>query len=243
MLASIVACSDSGDGVRNLAPTARIDLQPACGSTLDDFQFDPSASTDDQSPAESLRVRLDWEGDGIPDTEWLGLGVLSHPYREGNWLPIVEIRDEEGLVSVATVPVLVQPDLGSLLILQDDPIVLDRIVDHFGGVSLSTLMDLPMLNLGSVDYRDLILDDPVLFDPEDGSLLTTFFLNVHWGSAPWDGFLPGQGMRTLHLDLFADGSGVSPELCGRHLGIRFELRMAGCDQSRSLDLLCLIRCP
>jgi PKD repeat protein len=49
---------------------AAVAVQPKVGKTTTPFRFDASGSADPEDPAESLRVRWDWNSDGKADTDW-----------------------------------------------------------------------------------------------------------------------------------------------------------------------------
>ncbi|MCB9474750.1 MAG: hypothetical protein H6678_13190 [Candidatus Delongbacteria bacterium] len=241
MLASLVACSDRGtDGAINQAPTVRFELQPTCGSDLDPIQFDPRASTDDQSPAESLRVRLDWEGDGIPDTEWLELGPLSHRYPVGDWWPAVEIRDEEGMISTLSRRVRIEPGLESLTLLNSGGSV-HAFFGQNGSMGFEGLLQVRLANLTQTDYQNLELARIIAFDPEAGNPLDTLFYDVYDGIEYWNGELPAMTVKNLELDA-SGNAGLDSTFCGRTLGLRILLRMAGCGQSHSLETGCAVEC-
>jgi PKD repeat protein len=96
--------TESQSGVlENQQPRVVFIIDPATGFTDTNFKFDASASTDLETPAESLKVRWDFEGDDHFDTEFSTTRVVFHTYAlPGNYKPVVEVQDEAGSIASKT---------------------------------------------------------------------------------------------------------------------------------------------
>ena len=75
-----------------------------------DFNFDASASTDDETPGD-LQVRWDWENDGEWDTNFASTLTANHAYTAaGDHVVRTEVRDTEGLTDAAFFNATALPD-------------------------------------------------------------------------------------------------------------------------------------
>jgi formylglycine-generating enzyme required for sulfatase activity len=84
-------------------PVASFTVNPASGTTETDFEFDASASTDDQDPTSELEVRWDWENDGAWDTQYSTTKTATHRYGTTGTKTIkLEVRDVGGLTGETT---------------------------------------------------------------------------------------------------------------------------------------------
>ncbi len=87
----------------NHAPEALFAVNPQAGVVSTVFTFDASLSSDDLTEVADLMFRWDWQGDGTWDTGWLTDAFATHSYgNEGAYRVILEVRDDRGLVGVAT---------------------------------------------------------------------------------------------------------------------------------------------
>ena len=76
----------------NQPPVARFTVTPGSGRT---FVVDASASTDDKTPVAKLKVRWDWENDGVWDTAYTTVKTASHKYAsEGTYTIVLQVLDE-----------------------------------------------------------------------------------------------------------------------------------------------------
>lgn len=92
----------------NTPPTAVMDVTPQSGATSTVFTFDASQSSDPQDPTADLRVRWDFEGDGIWDTQWTTDKIAGHQYTQaGTYQALLQVIDLGGLIDhdMATVTV------------------------------------------------------------------------------------------------------------------------------------------
>jgi hypothetical protein len=92
-------------------------LSPDQGTVETVFQLNSGCSTDDRTPSPKLRVRWDWENDGVWDTGWSTSRSASHSYpHEGARTIRLEVLDSRGHPGSATFKVLVQPTLTRSLV-------------------------------------------------------------------------------------------------------------------------------
>jgi len=103
LLVLMTACSkDNGQGP-NTPPTASFTVQPSSGTTQTVFQFDASASSDDEDPKAPLEVRWDWDNDGTWDTGWSTTKTANHQYNSAGAKTInLEVKDTGGLTGDTT---------------------------------------------------------------------------------------------------------------------------------------------
>jgi hypothetical protein len=102
----------------NRPPVARFAWDATSARTTTPVTFDASLSSDDQLPGESLRVRWDWESDGIWDTEETNSVTARHWFHEAGRIPVtLQVRDNRGAVSTVTqtVEVTLESDSGTRL--------------------------------------------------------------------------------------------------------------------------------
>jgi len=82
-------------GPLNTAPYAYFDLLPSNGSTQTEFVFDASACSDAEDPSDSLKVRWDWNGDGIWDTIYSKNKIVKKQYfKSGTFNVILQVKDK-----------------------------------------------------------------------------------------------------------------------------------------------------
>jgi len=81
----------------NLKPTAIFTVDPLLGTTETKFSFDASGCTDPEDSAATLRVRWDWEKDGIYDTDYSTVKKIQHTFTTaGVYTVVMEVIDTEG---------------------------------------------------------------------------------------------------------------------------------------------------
>jgi hypothetical protein len=108
---------DTGELTRTVlstyAPTATLTITQTSWS---EFEFDTSGSDDVEDDPTDLKVRWDWEGDGVWDTAVYSVtDIVSHTYdHAGRYWPTVEVKDTEGAASTLSKPVDVIPPAASL---------------------------------------------------------------------------------------------------------------------------------
>ena len=82
----------------NSAPTATFNFDPATGSTEAPIDFDASGCSDSEEATNQLRVRWDWESDGIWDTDYTTTKTASHQFSiAGSYSVNMEVQDSWGL--------------------------------------------------------------------------------------------------------------------------------------------------
>ncbi len=106
---------DMGTILRRItAPVASFTLTPPAGTTETVFQFDASASTDEQDPSENLLARWDWETDGIWDTPYSTVKTATHTFAAAETYNItLEVKDSDNLTSSISYSIDVAPALAT----------------------------------------------------------------------------------------------------------------------------------
>jgi|GEM_PF-1896062 len=90
-------------------PEAAFTFNPNSGHEATTFYFDASASTDKEDPASSLKIRWDWQNDGLWDTDWSTNKTVNHVFQsEGSFYVTMEVIDSDGLTNATTNMVNVQ---------------------------------------------------------------------------------------------------------------------------------------
>jgi PKD repeat protein len=85
-------------------------VTPENGTVVTLFLVDAACSADDQTPADQLKYRWDWESDGTWDTEPSSKKTASHRYTsEGPKTIRLEVQDSQGLKGTVTHEVVVMP--------------------------------------------------------------------------------------------------------------------------------------
>ena len=89
--------------ISNTPPYASFNVQPGTGNVNSQFSFDASGCTDNEDPVSSIKVRWDWENDGIWDTNYSTTKTAVHKYTSGGTYTILlEVMDTGGLKDTAT---------------------------------------------------------------------------------------------------------------------------------------------
>ncbi len=110
------ACDDDDDDngdTTNIKPVASFEVTPIIGDIGEQFTFDGSGSSDNETPVASLQVRWDWESDGTYDTDYSTDKVAYHSWAaSGTYEVTIEVKDGGGKTATTkrTVYVDVQPD-------------------------------------------------------------------------------------------------------------------------------------
>ena len=101
----------------NQPPTACFTATPSSGTVATAFSVDAGCSTDDHTAASKLKVRWDWENDGVWDTALSTTKTANHQYpTEGTDTIKVEVVDQSSVSSTTTRMVSVLPTLTQALI-------------------------------------------------------------------------------------------------------------------------------
>ncbi len=80
----------------NQKPTAEFTVSPFTGTTGTTFTFNARSSSDDKTPLSQLRLRWDFQNDGIWDTEWDTAKIITHLYSETGYYTVgLEVKDDE----------------------------------------------------------------------------------------------------------------------------------------------------
>jgi len=91
------------NGGSNTPPIALFSVSPTNGTTSTNFNFDASASYDNEDPQNSLVVRWDWENDGVWDTDYTTIKTATHQYiSQGTKTIKLEVKDTQDLTGTIT---------------------------------------------------------------------------------------------------------------------------------------------
>lgn len=94
-----VQLSENSGNVPNEPPQALFKVSPSSGDITTVFIFDPSDSTDDEDPVDSLEMRWDWDNDGHWDTDFDKLETVLHQFFvAGDYHVNLQVRDMKGMV-------------------------------------------------------------------------------------------------------------------------------------------------
>ena len=84
-------------------PQASLTIFPSAGPTNTLFTLDASGSYDDEDDVSELFVRLDWENDGIWDSDWTLEKIHTRQYdEEGSYTVRVGVKDTDEKETIAT---------------------------------------------------------------------------------------------------------------------------------------------
>jgi len=90
-------------GPCNAWPEASFAVAPTGGFTDTVFSFDASGCSDVEDPASALRVRWDWDGNGVYDTGWSTTKSATHSYSVPETYTVrLEVMDTMGLKDATT---------------------------------------------------------------------------------------------------------------------------------------------
>ena len=86
----------------NNAPDVILNIFPSTGSTMTPITIDLSESTDLEDNIDELEIRVDWENDGIWDSEWTSEKQHTQKYEnQGEHTIKIEMRDTDDNVTSA----------------------------------------------------------------------------------------------------------------------------------------------
>jgi PKD repeat protein len=89
--------------VSSSAPVAHFTVTPESGRISDFFLFNANASYDSEDDINQLKIRWDYDGDGIWDTDWSNSKIEVHWFRvEGKYVSKLEVLDTQGLTGSTT---------------------------------------------------------------------------------------------------------------------------------------------
>jgi len=92
----------------NTWPIASFHVEARDADVYTPIVFNASGSSDREDPANVLQIRWDFDGDGRWDTNWTSNKVVTHQFPDTEPHSVrVEVRDSDGLLSIATVTVQV----------------------------------------------------------------------------------------------------------------------------------------
>ncbi len=84
----------------NRQPLAAFTMNPGLGTTSTLFQFNASGCTDAWDPPDSLRIRWDWNNDGVWDEGFSTTKTAMHQYlAAGSYTIMLEVKDTGGLTN------------------------------------------------------------------------------------------------------------------------------------------------
>ncbi len=90
-----VSCSK-----KNNSPQAVASVSPSAGSTSTVFTLDASQSRDEEDNGSQLQIQLDWEGDGIYETDWVSEKVHQTTFdSEGEFQVNIRVKDTDGEIT------------------------------------------------------------------------------------------------------------------------------------------------
>jgi C1A family cysteine protease len=98
----------SGSVLVNTPPTAAVSADRLLAEVGVSVQFDASTSSDPETDSANLQYRWDWTGDGTFETDWSTVPDAIYAFEApGVYEVAVEVKDGAGLVSTASVTVMV----------------------------------------------------------------------------------------------------------------------------------------
>jgi PKD repeat protein len=93
----------------NIKPTAFFTADPETGTIETEFTFDASGSTDTEDSSEQLRVRWDWNNDGVYDTGYSTEKIVKHQFTvSGTYVVVLEVTDTEGFIGTFTRSIVIR---------------------------------------------------------------------------------------------------------------------------------------
>ena len=108
LLMGILSCKKTDD---QKGPVANFTVDPQQGPFTTIFLFDASETTNEGVEPETLKVRWDWNGDGIWDTDYSHNKLKNHKFDEaGNFNVVMEAMNSLGWTDTETFPIFVYPD-------------------------------------------------------------------------------------------------------------------------------------
>ncbi|MCA9784597.1 MAG: hypothetical protein KC518_13520 [Candidatus Cloacimonetes bacterium] len=238
---------DSGpdpEPLATAAPAARFSFSPTTGTSGTLFWMDPGASLDPDTPADSLRMRVDWEGDGGFDTGWLPLQALSHTYAPGSPRPLIQVRDPEGNTGETLRDLRVEVPVDQLEITADVRLTgfIEASTPDWMGMDGSLLLTLH--NPTPWPISALSLDSLSLVLPSGELRASEFRLDaVQTAPGTWEGQL--HAAESLQLEFQLSFLSSFPDTlidCEAPQPMRLSFGMGSIGQRRTLDCDAALRC-
>ncbi len=101
----------------NKTPIASFTVSVDSGTVNTKFEFDASASSDEEDEKDSLKVRWDFDGDNNFETGWTRVKKITHKYNEaGIYVATLEVKDREGAVGVDTKTIIVKDIINEMIL-------------------------------------------------------------------------------------------------------------------------------
>ena len=97
---AIIFTSGCEQEEKNTPPVAEFIIMPESGNFETSFSFDASSCSDEQDLSSSLKIRWDWENDGIFDTDFSTNKILEHQFSKPDTFKItLEVIDSDDMGS------------------------------------------------------------------------------------------------------------------------------------------------
>ena len=176
--------------VSNTPPGADFMVNLLLGDVATKFIFDANICTDQEDPAEDLKVRWDWENDGIWDIGFTTAKIDSHTYSTDGMKTIkLEVEDTGGLRSSITKEIIVTDDSPA-----NNPPWADFMVNKIvGDLSTEFIFDANF----STDQEDPTADLKVRWDWENDLIWDTEFSTAKVETISYS----TAGVKTIKLEV------------------------------------------
>lgn len=149
----------------NSPPTPRFTFNPLTGNTETQFTFNASASFDDEEASTNLKIRWDWENDGIWDTGYSNTKTANHTFRQsGTYNVKLEVKDSGDLTNTLVQSIEVSHK-------NQPPVAVLTGTPNYGTIETVFTFDAT----GSSDPEDSISDLLVRWDWENDGIWDTGF--------------------------------------------------------------------
>lgn len=104
----VVSCEKTQEDKQ---PVAAFSVDPSTGPFTTVFNFDATDTYNDGQTSDNLKIRWDWDGDGIYDTEYSSSKLRNHQYEDaGNFNVVMEVMNSVGWTDTEIYPVNVYAD-------------------------------------------------------------------------------------------------------------------------------------
>ena len=145
----------------NMPPTAFFSASPKIGNITTSFNFNASQCSDDKEPLLYLKIRWDWENDGIWDTAWGVNKTESHQYSSpGIYAVKLQVKDSENLTDST---------IQRIIIKNEAPIASFNVNSAKGDVSTMFYFNAT----GCIDLEDSVEMLEIRWDWEDDGIWDT----------------------------------------------------------------------
>jgi len=110
MLAGTITLGAGCDKESLISPVCQLEISPMCSVILNPFVVSVENSTDEDGYSVQLKVRWDWESDGVWDTDYSSQQKICHQFTHYGYTRVTaEVMDRDGLVATDTDTVLIFP--------------------------------------------------------------------------------------------------------------------------------------